>query len=223
VKHAVLEEKQELFKRLVQEDLLSHAYLFFGALGGGKRTFARELAIFLEYGAFPKESGEAPALTDAYFLEPREGVIGIDEVRALRDTAYGRPLRSPRRLIVVERAELMTSEAQASALKLTEDAPPKACFIFIAPDGNALLPPLSSRLARVYFPANPSPEVPETTEETPLAERVEADIIKRFLENKRAQSTRIAWLLKKHAELSRYNLNERLQEKGIMYNGVERE
>ncbi len=223
MKHTALEEKRELFKRLVQEDLLGHAYLFFGASGGGKRAFARGLAVFLEYGFFPTSDVGHPTLTDAYFLEPKEGVIGIDEVRALRDTAYGRPLRSPKRLIVIQNAECMTDEAQGSALKLTEDAPPKACFVFIAPDGNALLPPLSSRLARVYFPANPSPEVPETTDETPLAGRVEADIIKRFRENKRAQSARIAWLLKKHAELSRYNLNPRLQEKGIMYNGVERE
>lgn len=46
----------------------------------------------------------------------------------------------------------MTPEAQNAVLKIVEDSPEASLIIFIAKDESSLLPPLTSRLQKIYFP-----------------------------------------------------------------------
>ncbi len=144
------EDKVTLFTELAKQDMLRNAYLFFGDVQIGKFRFAQHLAYFLEYGEF--SLGERPLL-DTVYVEPKEEAetIGIDDLRAVRRFLFQKPFRSKRRLVVVNDAHRLTPHAQSSVLKFVEDSPSHTTFIFIAWDPQVLLPPLASRLLKVYF------------------------------------------------------------------------
>ncbi len=144
------DDKVKLFTTLISGGRLSHAYLFFGDRGVGKRTFTEHLAHFLECGSF--EATET-ILIDALWIAPDErGSVGIDAARSLSRFLWRTPLRSSKRLVVVDHAEALTPEAQGALLKVVEEPPPHALMIFVAGSGDALTPPLRSRLSTIYFP-----------------------------------------------------------------------
>ncbi len=144
------EEKEKIFKNLVKKDMLSHAYLFFGENQIGKFHFAKHLAYFLEYQKF--NILEKP-LVDAVIIKHPEDrkTIGINQLKELSDFFHQKPLVSDKRLIIIDEAHRLTRQAQASLLKLVEEAPDHVTFIFITNDKRSLLPPLLSRLQENYF------------------------------------------------------------------------
>jgi len=154
------EDKKTLFKSLVKKDTLGHAYLFFGEPQIGKFSFACHLAYFIEHGKFEVSK---EALIDTVFIKPEEGKkkVGINQIRGMRNFLYQKPLRSRRRLIIINEAGYLTPEAQASLLKFVEESPPYTTFIFITQDLQSLLPPLVSRLQRVYFFRLPKKKIEE--------------------------------------------------------------
>ena len=143
-------DKIKAFQKLVREDALSHAYLFYGDSQIGKCMFAKQFVSFLESGVF--EVTERPLL-DAKIVAPREGgVIGIEEIREVKKFLSQRPFLSPRRTVIFDGAHALTREAQGAMLKIVEEPPASTLIIFIATDGQVLFAPLLSRVMRVYFP-----------------------------------------------------------------------
>ena len=142
------DDKIRIFKSLVENGNLGHAYLFFGDAGIGKNLFARALANFLENGEFKEPT---QPLTDSSVFAPGEkSTIGIDDVLKQRRFLSMTPLRSKRRIAIVE-ASFLTKEAQSAMLKIVEEPPSMAMVIFVAHDPRVLFPPLLSRLTKVYF------------------------------------------------------------------------
>lgn len=153
VKHSMLlghEDKIEVFKSLVKNQKLGHAYLFFGDNQIGKFTFAKSLAYFLEYGEFGVFN---KPLIDSQEISPdlEKNTIGIDAVRQIKRFLYQKPFSSQKRTTIIDQAQALTPEAQAGLLKIVEEPPSNALIIIIAQDPLALLPPLLSRLRKVYF------------------------------------------------------------------------
>ncbi len=147
-----LEDKIELFKRLIKENNLRQSYLFFGEPQIGKFTFASALVNFLENGEF-KPSIVVRPLIDAKFFTPDEsGSIGIDAVRELKKFLYQRPIVSAYRSAVFDSADSLTPEAQNALLKIIEEPPQSSLIIFIAAETSAFPPTLVSRFVKVYFP-----------------------------------------------------------------------
>ncbi|MDI6734001.1 MAG: hypothetical protein QMD50_00705 [Patescibacteria group bacterium] len=143
------EDKVKAFKNLVDGGALGHAYLFYGDAQIGKCNFAQSLTYYLEYKKF--EILEEP-LIDSIILGPNErGIISVDEARKIRNFLWQTPLKSSRRTVIVDQAELLTDEAQSSMLKIVEEPPKHGLIIFIAYDHQVLFPPLLSRLAKIYF------------------------------------------------------------------------
>lgn len=143
------EDKIEIFKKLVKNNNLSHAYLFYGDSQIGKFLFAKHLAYFLEFGQF--EVSEEPLIDTQAFSPNDKNTIGIDDVRELKRFLSQTSFKSGRRLAIIDRAETLTPEAQSSLLKIVEEPGRGAMIIFIVPDAQVLLPPLLSRLTKVYF------------------------------------------------------------------------
>ncbi|MEK7464224.1 MAG: AAA family ATPase [Patescibacteria group bacterium] len=142
------EDKIGIFKKLVKERALGHAYLFYGDPQIGKFSFAVSLANFLESGKF--EIGER-MLTESKIVLPEEGGIGIDSAREIKKFLSQSPISSPKRLVVINEAHLLTMEAQAALLKIVEEPFLNSLIIFIASELQTILPPLLSRLTKVYF------------------------------------------------------------------------
>lgn len=133
------------FKQLAKADKLSHGYIFFGEPEIGKFFFAKHLAYFLETGEF--EISDRP-LQDALILD---NAGGIDLMRDLKGFLWQKPNISKKRIAIINNSENLTDEAQNAILKITEEPPENAMLILIVNQLDNILPPLLSRLQKIYF------------------------------------------------------------------------
>lgn len=143
------EKLTETFKRLVQENKLSHSYIFFGEPQVGKFTFAKSLANYLETGEF-----ELPSqyLNETLEIHPDEGGgIGIDTVREIKHFLSQKPVHSERRVVLIDNAETLTPQAESAILKISEEPPASALILLIVSNPDVLLPTLQSRFVKIYF------------------------------------------------------------------------
>ena len=170
-----LEEKIALFKNLIEKDGLSDAYLFFGQKGAGKKTFARGIANFLEYNIFDAENRP---LFDTTYIEGEKG-IGIDEIRDVKRFLGKTPLRSTKRLVIIDNAEKLTPQAVPAMLKITEEPPPCGLIIFIAKHPDSLSEALRSRLIKIYFKSSSKKQIESCLLAEGASEKKAAEIAKK--------------------------------------------
>jgi len=149
----------EDFKKLAARNELSHGYIFYGPAMVGKRTTALAFARFLEKGEFePPAEGEVlqdAKLIDLAFakqLDPNlKDSISIDAVREIKNFLWQKPNVSVRRTLILDDAELLTTEAQNALLKVTEEPPASSLLLVIASDLESVMGTIRSRLQGIYF------------------------------------------------------------------------
>ncbi len=161
---------KKLFKKLIEEKQLSHSYIFFGEREIGKYSFAVSLASFIEKGKFEKpEFGQdgfpRQLLRETLILRPKEGLLGIDDIRQAKRFLAQKPIYTDKRILIVDNAELLTPEAQNALLKTAEEPLGTSLMILIAENMDVLLPTLGSRFQKLHFP------------------RLKTDLIANLLEN----------------------------------------
>jgi DNA polymerase-3 subunit delta' len=144
----------ENFKKLTESARLSHGYIFFGEPQIGKFTFALSLANFLENNIF-----DIPAKTLSEALMIKQS--GIDSVREIKNFLWQKPHNSSKRLVIIDDADSLTAEAQNAILKITEEPPEHALIILIANNVDNLLPPIVSRLNKIFFSRVSNEEIVE--------------------------------------------------------------
>ncbi|HEX5712547.1 MAG TPA: hypothetical protein VFX85_04450 [Solirubrobacterales bacterium] len=137
----------------------SHAYLFRGPRGSGKRAAARAFAAeILAAAAEDPEDARRRALLDPsphpdlVWLAPRGAQHLVEEVRerVIRAAAY-RPFEGGKRVFVVEAAEAMRDESQNALLKTLEEPPAFVHLILLSSEPEALLETIASRCQPVDF------------------------------------------------------------------------
>jgi DNA polymerase III subunit delta' len=142
----------------------SHAYLFHGPRGSGKRAAARALAAeILATGAEDPDDARRRALLDPsphpdlVWLVPRGAQHLIEEVRerVIRASAY-RPFEGGKRVFVVEAAEALRDESQNALLKTLEEPPDFVHLILLSSEPEALLETVASRCQSVDFAPLPA-------------------------------------------------------------------
>lgn len=170
-----LEEKINIFKRLTEQNSISHAYLFYGDAQIGKFLFAKSLANFFEKKIFDMPE---MVLTDTKIVVKNEkGNIGIDESQNIKRFIFQTPFVSNKRTVIVNDAESMTKEAQAALLKIVEEPPIHGLIILIAQNIESIFPPLVSRLTRLYFGRISSEEIAKILIDKYKAKRIDAEKI----------------------------------------------
>ena len=148
---------QKAFEKLVREDALGHAYLFFGDAQIGKASFANGIAALIEQGSFYAHA--TPRIDASVFAPNEKGNIGIDEVRDIKRFLWQTPLSSKKRIAIIDGADALTPEAQGAMLKIVEEPPVHGLIIFVTTDPSTILPPLVSRCARIYFSRVPAKKI----------------------------------------------------------------
>lgn len=137
----------------------SHAYLFRGARGAGKRAVARAFAAEILAGAAEDaDDARRRALLDPsphpdlVWLAPKGAQHLVEEVRerVIRAAAY-RPFEGGKRVFVVEAAEAMRDESQNALLKTLEEPPGFVHVLLLTSEPAGLLETIVSRCQPVDF------------------------------------------------------------------------
>lgn len=134
---------------------ISHAYIFHGEEGMGKKslamTFAKTLQC-MEKGMNPcnsckscvqTESGNQP---DILWITPSKASIGVDDIRTqVNADIQVKPYQSPYKIYIIDSADKMTENAQNALLKTIEEPPEYAIILLLVRSIQNLLPTILSR------------------------------------------------------------------------------
>jgi DNA polymerase III subunit delta' len=153
---------------LASDEHLSHAYLFHGPPGTGKRTAARAFAAALLARGADDPAGvqrrvAAGVHPDLGWVEPRGAhEILVDDVRhrVVREVAL-RPFEAERRIFVIADAERMNEESQNALLKTLEEPSSFAHLVLVSSAPGRLLPTIPSRCQPVRFGPVPPARIAE--------------------------------------------------------------
>ncbi|HEX6601209.1 MAG TPA: hypothetical protein VF030_01075, partial [Solirubrobacterales bacterium] len=142
----------------------SHAYLFRGPRGAGKRSAARAFAaeVIAAAAADPEDARRRALLDpsphpDLVWLAPRGAQHMVEEVRerVIRAAAY-RPFEGGKRVFVIEAAEAMRDESQNALLKTLEEPAEFVHLILLSSDQEGLLDTVASRCQVIDFAPLPA-------------------------------------------------------------------
>ena len=142
----------------------SHAYLFRGSRGSGKRAAARAFAaeLIASASADPEDARRRALLDpsphpDLVWLAPTGAQHMVEEVRerVIRAAAY-RPFEGGKRVFVIEAAEAMRDESQNALLKTLEEPPGFVHLILLSAEGEGLLETVASRCQTIDFAPLPA-------------------------------------------------------------------
>lgn len=146
----------------------SHAYLFHGPPGAGKRAVARAFAAaLLSDGARTPETVAERVARDAHpdltWTRPSgagEMLVADIEGPVVAAAAHT-PFESRRRVFVIEDAHAMNDQAANRLLKTLEEPPPFAHLILLAPSARDVLATIASRCQPVRFDPLPPARIEE--------------------------------------------------------------
>ena len=155
------EKAKKILKRVLGSGRMSHAYLFRGPDGVGKRLFAQLVAAYLNC-QDPSEDGGCGMCSscrkylsgshpDISLVSPENGVIKIGRIRELCRSLTYPPYESRVRIIILEDIHSMRPEAANSLLKTLEEPPENNVLILTAESSRAILPTIISRCQVIPF------------------------------------------------------------------------
>lgn len=137
---------------------ISHAYLFQGPSGVGKRDVARSFAASVLAEGNPDPEGarrraNAGIHPDLTWIVPRgaHGILVEDVREEVNAQIWKRPFEGKRRVFVIAQAELMNAEAANALLKTLEEPPPYAHLVLTSDMPERLPETVRSRCQPVRF------------------------------------------------------------------------
>lgn len=177
-------ERVDWFRRTLRRGRLSHAYVFAGPDGVGKRLFAKKLAQCLfcqrhsneELLACGECSGCKQVLAgshpDLHEVARKPGkseltidlLLGPTENRGREGLCYDLsrlPMSGDRKIAILDDVTTMNTEATNAFLKTLEEPQPHALIVLIADNLDALLPTIRSRCQTIRFDPLSSRDIAE--------------------------------------------------------------
>ena len=147
----------EQLRRSAASGRSSHAYLFLGGAGAGKRLIANTFAKALQCEGthHPCDSckschafnhGNHP---DVIYFQPLKNgkTYTIEDVREqLLETVDLKPFQYEKKIYIIEKADTLNIQSQNALLKTLEEPPAHAVFLLLAERAEAFLPTILSRV-----------------------------------------------------------------------------
>ena len=141
--------KQRLENSIVSNKI-SHAYIFAGKRGVGKKTVANIFADILTNGSV----ADVITVTNEYYgIDSKSDIVSVDTIRAASADMYMKPYIADKRVFIIPDAEKMNAQAQNALLKIFEEPPSYCVIILITQNDNMLLQTIRSRAITVRFGA----------------------------------------------------------------------
>lgn len=147
-------------KQAIVRGRISHAYLFHGPMGVGKRTTARVFAQALTCREEPESGGcgrcrtcrniETGAYPDLYEVSS-EGSLRLEHTQQIIRQAFISPLEGRRKVFIVLETEKLTLEAGNNLLKVLEEPPGESVFVLTTTSLPGVLSTIRSRCQPVGF------------------------------------------------------------------------
>ncbi|MFA6142208.1 MAG: DNA polymerase III subunit delta' [Candidatus Omnitrophota bacterium] len=150
-------------KRSSKNGRTSHAYIFSGPSGVGRKLTALNFAKFINCHAAEDDrpcdkcpscrKADSHNHPDIFLVSPEKAgsSIGIDKVRAVIKNIGLKPYEAGTKVYIIDDAMNMTQEAQNALLKTLEEPPSDSVLIFIVDNQRGLLSTIESRCQVVKF------------------------------------------------------------------------
>lgn len=181
----------DLVKKQVQNGIIPHAYLFYGADNESK-----EKAIeYLKNEFLEKRSA------DFFEIIPEEGIISIDQARFLKNAA-SRTSFGKKNIFLIRGLEILTREAGVALLKTFEDSSQNNLFIATTENFNLLHPTIKSRFCSLRFYGNEIPKAGKENSENNLEMMVRNSMLKWMQELRKTFSLNYTYKLEKLLQLN---------------------
>lgn len=152
----------QYIKNAINQDKVSHAYIFNGERGSGKKLLAYLFAQTLQcekggddpcyecHSCRQSVSGNQPDIITVKHEKPNS--ISVDDIRTqVNEDIQVKPYSSKYKIYIIPEADLMTVQAQNALLKTIEEPPAYAVIILLTENAQKLLPTICSRCVMLKF------------------------------------------------------------------------
>jgi len=162
------EKNKEILSSTIKNNNVLHSYLFVGAEGIGKTSFAKEFAkmILCEGENRPCNicssciEFETDNHPDYMHIKPEDQKsIKIEQIRYLKEKIIEKPITSNKKVYLISQCETMTREAANSLLKILEEPPEYIVIILTTENENKVLTTIKSRCMKLYFEPIPDDKI----------------------------------------------------------------
>jgi DNA polymerase-3 subunit delta' len=153
---------KEHLQNAISMNKVSHAYIFNGGLGSGKKMMAQLFAKTLQCekkGIEPCNECHSCKQADSYnqpdiiwIKHEKPSSIGVDDIRQqLIADMQIKPYSSPYKIYIIDEAEKLTQQAQNAILKTIEEPAEYGIIILITTNADIFLQTIISRCVKLDF------------------------------------------------------------------------
>ncbi|MGN1310568.1 MAG: DNA polymerase III subunit delta' [Clostridia bacterium] len=174
------ENNKKILETSIKTGNISHSYMFIGKDGIGKFMFAKEFAKAILCIGEEKPCNKCEACIsfngennpDITIIDEEEKSIKTETIKEMVKGVYEKPIKSSKKVYIINDSQKMTKEAQNSLLKTLEEPPEYVVIILITENENLLLNTIKSRCTKIKFNSLSNNQIRQILNESNLSETV---------------------------------------------------